>query len=397
MIAVFTLTRQHKILEKELTDAFHKVIEGYTYILGPNVEAFERAFAKYLGVKYSVGVASGTDALTLALLALGVGPEDEVILPANSYPSAFGVAVTGVTLRLVDIDPTTFTLDPSKLEGAITKKTKAIIPVHMYGQSADMEEIMGIARKHKISVVEDCAQAHGAEVSVARLASSVQKKGALRHLEGGRMDSFQVERSWKKVGTIGELGCFSFYPTKNLGALGDGGMIVTNNKKLYQKVKLLRMYGEKKRYQSVLVGRNSRLDELQAALLLVKLKYLDEWIERRRRIAKQYNEQWTMNNGQLPQEAEHARHVYHLFVIRSKMRDALKAYLEKKGIGTAIHYPIPIHLVPSFAYLGYKKGDFPESEKACLEVLSLPMFPELTDSEIKTVTKAIAQFDAIAQ
>lgn len=381
MIPFFTLERQNKILKKELDKTISDVIAQGVFILGAKVSELEKAFAKYLGVKYAVGVASGTDALLLSLLAVGVGRGDEVIVPANAYPTAFAIAAAGTVPRLVDIDPRTYNLDPAEIPKAISKKTRAIIVVHLYGQPADMEAVMEIGRKYKIPVVEDCAQAHGAEIKMAVSSKSLKSLKILK---------------WKKVGTIGDLGCFSFYPTKNLGCFGDGGMIVTNNPEIYEKVKLLRMYGEKGRYNSVLLGRNSRLDELQAAILLVKLKYLDKWNERRREIAKLYFAKANNFHIQLPYEVSCGKHVYHLFVVRTKERDELKVYLEKKGIQTAIHYPKPIHFQPSFKFLDYKKGDFPKVEKACGEILSLPMYPELTNREAETVVANIAQFFATA-
>jgi hypothetical protein len=363
MIPFFSLNRQNKVLEKELEGAIKETLHRGVFILGEKVTQFEKAFAKYLGISYGVGVASGTDALSLALLAIGAGPGDEVVVPANAYPIAFAVTSIGAIPRLVDIDAATYNLDPAKLPSAICAKTKAIIAVHLYGQPADMGKIMEVGRKYKLPIIEDCAQAHGATLS-------------------GR-----------KVGSIGDLGCFSFYPTKNLGGFGDGGMVVTSDKKLADKARLLRMYGERKRYDSILLGRNSRLDELQAAILLVKLRYLDKWNERRREIAEKYLNQLNVGDLKLPAQSA-SKHVYHLFVVRAKSRDELKEYLLKKGIQTAIHYPIPIHLVPSFSFLGYKKGDFPESEKASEEVLSLPMFPELTDREVERIVEEIGKFYA---
>ncbi|MBI4990768.1 DegT/DnrJ/EryC1/StrS family aminotransferase, partial [Candidatus Gottesmanbacteria bacterium] len=406
MIPLFTLERQNKILEKELNNAIKEVVDSGIFILGPKVAEFEEKFAKYLGVKYAVGVACGTDALSLALLAVGVGSGDEVILPANAYPTVFAVTAIGAVPKLVDIDPSSYNIDPAKIPQAITKKTKAIIPVHLYGQPSDMGAILKIGNKYGIPVVEDCAQAHGAEVGIQNDLVIPTKRSAWRNLSRMRESNsnklrdpsteFTLSSSnvlgmtsgqWEKVGGIGDLACFSFYPTKNLGCFGDGGMVVTNNEDIYKKVRLLRMYGEKTRYNSVLLGRNSRLDELQAAILLVKLKYLDKWNERRRYIASLYksqisnlksqnqnsnlksknNLQPTTYNLQPPFKAPYAKHVYHLFVIRKKKRDQLKEKKKKKGIQTAIHYPKPIHLQPSFKFLGYKKGDFPEAEKACEE------------------------------
>lgn len=417
MIPQFTLERQNRILDREIKQAIENVITRGIFILGPKVAEFEEAFARYEGVKYAVGVASGTDALSLALLALGVGRGDEVIVPANAYPTAFAATAIGAVPRLVDIDEKTYAIDPEKIPDAINKKTKAIIPVHLYGQPADMKRILEIGKKYKIPVVEDCAQAHGAEIKKQITDNNEQEKTGdasggppiraqsnreLEHLEG--VTSGRTRFEWRKVGSIGDVGCFSFYPTKNLGCFGDGGMVVTNNKEIYQKVKLLRMYGEKERYNSILLGRNSRLDELQAAILLVKLNHLDKWNDRRREIASLYKKQITDNkkqnsnlqpttyNLQLPIEISYAKHVYHLFVIRTQKRDKLKKYLEKLGIQTAIHYPKPIHLEPSFRYLGHGIGDFPKSERACKEILSLPMFPELKNEEVKEVIEAISHF-----
>lgn len=415
MISVFDIHRQNEEIGRELDEAIKRVIDSGIFILGKEVAVFEEEFAHYIGIKYAVGVASGTDAITLALLSLGIGLGDEVIVPANCYPSVFGVAAAGCEIKLVDIDPSTHTLDTAQLERCISKKTKAILAVHLYGQPADLDRIQKIAKKYKLFVIEDCAQAHGAEIKI-----------------NNPINTNNPITQWKKVGTIGDVGCFSFYPTKNLGCFGDGGMVVTNNEEIEKKVRLLRMYGEESRYHSVIVGRNSRLDEMQAAILRVKLKHLDKWNKRRREKAKKYNENFAevglrffphpsglRSSGQashsrvypersrraqkgspspqnfhftLPYETEYAKHIYHLYVIRAKKRNELKKYLERQGIGTGIHYPVPIHLVPSFAYLGYQKGDFPESEKASNEVLSLPMFPELKEEEVMKVCTAVMDF-----
>ncbi len=387
MIPVFDIKRQNKEIGEKLKKEIEKVVEGGLYILGPKVGEFEKEFARYLDVKYAVGVASGTDALSLALLACGVNPGDEVVLPANSYPSSFAVTAIGAVPKLVDIEKDTFNIQASQIPRVITKKTKAIMPVHLYGQPADMDKVMVIARKYNLKVVEDCAQAHGAMVKVINKELKIKNYG--RDNEENNQNELE---SWKKVGIIGDVGCFSFYPTKNLGGFGDGGMVVTNNPDIYEKLKLLRMYGEKGRYNSVALGRNSRLDELQAAILLVKLKYLEKWIKRRREIAKLYFSFAAKAKVVLPYEASNVRHVYHLFVIRAKKRTELKKYLEKQGIQTAIHYPVPIHLSPSMRFLGYRKGNFPESESVVQEVLSLPMFPELADEEVKKVAQAVIKF-----
>lgn len=421
MIRFFDISRQNKVLEKELNRAIKGVIDRGIFILGSKVEEFEKAFAKYLGVKYAVGVASGTDAISLALLSIGIDRGDEVILPANAYPTAFAVTAIGAVPRLVDVDPVTYNIDPIKIPQAITKKTKAIIPVHLYGQPADMGAILESGEKYKIPIVEDCAQASGAEIisssesaevghgffpHPSSLSSSGQvslkqqsvyperKRRAQKAWPPADSSRLRHSRIFRKVGSIGDVGCFSFYPTKNLGCFGDGGMVVTNNEEIYKRVKQLRMYGEERRYHSVLLGRNSRLDELQAAILLVKLKYLDRWNERRREIADNYKLQITNDKImiQLPNEVNEAKHVYHLFVIRTTKRDELRKYLEENGVQTAIHYPIPIHLVPSMKFLGGKIGDFPESERACQEILSLPMFPELADEEVKQITEIIKNF-----
>ena len=373
MIPVFDTTRQIKKYRRQFIKTIDEVMSKGNFILGSKVAQFEKEFAAYTGVKFAVGVASGTDALMLSMQALGINnPGEEVIMPANSYPTAFAVVSTGARPRLVDIDGS-FNIDPLKIEKAITAKTRAIIAVHLFGQPADLQKIMQTANKYNLPLIEDCAQAHGAVYKNPTLPSGL--RGAS-----------------KKVGSIGKIGCFSFYPTKNLGAFGDGGMIVTNDEELFKKIKLLRMYGEKERYKSVLQGRISRLDEIQAAILSVKLQYLDKWNERRREIAGKYRSHLENSPCRLPPALPFTKHVYHLFVIRTKKRDLLKNYLEKKGIATGIHYPVPIHLVPSFKSLGYKEGDFPESEKAAKEILSLPMFPELKDSEIVKVAQEINSF-----
>jgi len=282
MIRFFDITRQNKLLEKELNKAIWEVINKGNYILGEKVGEFEREFAKYLGGKFAVGVASGTDALSLSLLAIGVTRGDEVILPANAYPTVFAVAAIGAVPRLVDIDPITFNINPDKIPQALTKKTKAIIPVHLYGQPANMRKILEIGKKYQVPIIEDCCQAHGSSIKyyVSGITYKKEKKGKIPNTK------YEIRNTEeKKVGSIGDVGCFSFYPTKNLGCFGDGGMVVTNNEEIYKKVKLLRMYGEERRYNSILLGRNSRLDELQAAILLVKLKYLDKWNEKRRKMA----------------------------------------------------------------------------------------------------------------
>lgn len=361
-VSFLDLKRQYNTIKGEIDQAVAGVLNSGWFILGPKVEEFEKVFASYIGVRHAIGVASGTEALQIALMALEIDQGHEVILPANSYPSVFAITATGAIPKLVDINLDTFNIDPNLIKAAISPKTKAIIPVHLYGQPAAIPEIVEIAKKHNLFVIEDCAQAHGAK------------------FDG------------QKVGAFGDIGCFSFYPTKNLGAYGDGGMITTNSDELAEKIKMLRMYGEKARYQSVVPGINSRLDELQAAILLVKLRRLDSWNRQRREQAALYKELLKNTDLVLPIESDGAFHVFHLFVVRSKQRDALQKFLAKNGVSTAIHYPTPIHLVPSFANLGYQKGDFPVAERASKEILSLPLYPELTWEEIEKVAETIKKF-----
>lgn len=404
-IGFFDLTRQHKKLKKELDRATGRVFARGIYTLGREVGAFEKAFASYIGTRHGVGVASGTDALTLGLKALGVGPREEVILPANAYPTAFGVALSGVKIRLVDCKKTDGTLDPEALKAAITKKTRAVVAVYLYGNVGD---ILSVRRsialsKQKIFLVEDASQAHGARISSAR-------QGI-----GGKKD--EVNTVMQKVGSIGDIGCFSFYPTKNLGAYGDGGMVVTNDAAVAYRLRGLRMYGERARYESDEVSGVSRLDELQAAILRVKLGYLNEWNERRRIIAAYYRRQLigtgdivtmtgdTYQHGTMVidnnirnredsgnQDKTFGKSSCHLFVIRTKHRDKLQTYLTTHGIATAIHYPVPIHLTRALRFLGYKKGDFPVAETLSREVLSLPIYPEITDTELSSVVGCIQAF-----
>lgn len=354
MIPVFDLKRQYKTLRKELNTVFTRTASNGQFILGQNVTLFEREFAEFTGVRYAVGVGSGTDALSLGLKALGVGKNDEVVLPANSYPSAFGVALSGATIRLVDVGADGC-MDPEKITGALTRKTRAVIPVHLYGNPAETDKMKKSLDKN-IFLVEDAAQAHGTP----------------------------------RAGRTGDIGCFSFYPSKNLGALGDAGMVVTNSNAVRERIRLLRMYGEKKRYESTTVSGVSRMDELQAAILRVKLSHLKSWVSRRREIAKIYVDSLT-GTGDI-RFVSSPGSSYHLFVIRTTYRNKLQKYLAKNGVGTAIHYPLPIHLVPSFRTLGYHSGDFPVSEALSREVLSIPIFPELTDGEVGRVIQTIKKF-----
>jgi dTDP-4-amino-4,6-dideoxygalactose transaminase len=368
MVPFLDLTRQYKRIEEEILSAQKRVFEKGRFILGEEVSAFEDEFARYCGVRYGVGVGSGTDALFLALKAAGIGEGDEVITVSHSFiASAIAISMTGAKPVFVDIEPEVYTMDPNGLEHLLKKRkgrnrVKAILPVHLYGQPVEMEALVEIANRYHLLLIEDACQAHGAEYQ------------------------------GKKAGSFGLLGCFSFYPTKNLGAYGDGGMVVMDDKKLYNKVRLLRCYGEKKKYEHVLKGGNSRLDEIQAAILRVKLKHLDLWNDERRSKALAYKRMLGSTEVVCPVEKEQARHVYHLFVIRTKRRNALQAFLKEKGIGTLIHYPIPIHIQKAYGELGYRKGDLPVTEKHAQEVLSLPFFPELTTEEMGKVNKGIKSF-----
>lgn len=366
-IPVFDLKRQYENLKTEIDNAFKSVLENGIFVLGENVERFEEEFAEYLGAGFAVGVGSGTEALHLSLKACDIGYGDEVItVPNTAVPTISAISFAGAKPVFVDITPDTCTMDLRKVEEKITDKTKAILPVHLYGHSTEMEQIMKLAKAHNLRVIEDACQAHGAKYNS------------------------------KNAGTIGDMGCFSFYPTKNLGAYGDGGMVVTNNEELYKKLIMLRNYGEVKKFTSKIEGFNSRLDEIQSAVLRVKLKYLDEWTNKRREIATMYHQLLYNSNVQLPCERQWAKHVYHLFVIRVNKRDALKDYLHKRGVGTQIHYPIPIHLQDAYKKLGHKAGDFPISERNAEEILSLPIYPELTTEEIEAVAGLITEFQNTA-
>lgn len=364
MVPFVDLNRKYQVIKDEILSAIQKVFEKGQFILGEEVSHFEKEFADYCGVKYGVGVASGTDALFLALKAADVEEGDEVITVSHSFvATALAISSAGARPVFVDIDKETYTIDPNLVENILRrrKKVKAIIPVHLYGHPADMDSIKEIANRYDIIIIEDACQAHGAEY-----------KG-------------------KKVGSFGELGCFSFYPTKNLGGYGDGGMIVTNEKKFYEKLLLLRNYGEKKKYHHIIKGENSRLDEIQAAILRIKLKYLDEWNKERIKIASLYKERLKELDIRCPIEKEGVKHVYHLFVIRTKGRDHLQRFLRDNGIFTNIHYPIPIHLQKAFKEFN-KKGDFPVTEKCAMEVLSLPIFNGIKESEIEEVSIHIKNF-----
>ena len=371
MVPFLDLTRQYKRIESEILSATKRVYERGRFILGEEVSAFEREFSHYCGVRYGVGVNSGTDALHLALKTAGVGEGDEVITVANSFiATALAISYTGAKPLFVDIDPKTYTMDPNGLELLLKRqkakrsgrKIKAVLPVHLYGHPAEMDSIMDIAHRYDLTVIEDACQAHGATY------------------RGG------------KVGSFGAMGCFSFYPTKNLGGYGDGGMVVTDFKKYDQTLRLLRCYGEKKKYQHLLKGYNSRLDEIQAALLRVKLKYLDQWNEERRRKAKLYTPMLSPLGVICPSEKKGVRHVYHLYTIKTRKREALQAFLKRRGIETLIHYPIPIPLQKVYRGLGYRGGDLPLTRQWSQKILSLPFFPEMRESEMEEVALQIKNF-----
>jgi len=360
-IPLLDLKAQYKSIKPEIQKAINGVIDNSQFILGENVKKFEQEFAKFIGTKCAIGVGNGTDALYLALRALNISTGDEIILPVNTFiATAEAITLNGAKPVFVDINPETYNIDPQKIEKAISRRTRAIIPVHLFGQPADMSSILKIAKKHKLFVIEDCAQAHGAKYKD------------------------------KIVGSIGDIGCFSFFPGKNLGAYGDAGMITTNNKKLAQKIYILRNHGRLEKYKHKIEGINSRLDEIQAAILRVKLKHLKKWNKARQKNAKIYNKFFKdTNNIIIPQITKNNKSVYYFYVIQIKNRKKIQTKLKNKGISTGIHYPIPLHLQPAYKYLGYKKGDFPNAKKVSKEILSLPIYPELTEKQIKFIVNEI--------
>jgi dTDP-4-amino-4,6-dideoxygalactose transaminase len=362
-IPFLDLKANYSSIKTEIDEAVHRTLESGWYILGREVEAFETEFAAYSGVKHCIGVGNGLEALHLILRGYGIGTGDEVIVPANTYiATALAVSYAGARPVLVDASETTYNIDVTKIEAAITERTKAIMPVHLYGQPADMDPICALAQKYHLKVVEDNAQAHGA----------TYKR--------------------KRTGSLGNAAGVSFYPSKNLGAFGDGGAILTNDDTLAEKVRRIRNYGQRTRYYNDDKGFNSRLDEIQAAILRVKLKYLDRWIERRRRLARKYMELLDGCELVLPQTLPETAPVYHLFVIRHPRRDALQAHLDQNGIGTLIHYPVPLYLQEAYADLKIAKGTFPISDKLSEEVLSLPLYPEMSEEMIRHVASSVKSF-----
>jgi dTDP-4-amino-4,6-dideoxygalactose transaminase len=390
-VPLLDLKAQYASIREEIRGAIDRVADSQHFILGPEVEALEREVAAYSQCEYGIGVSSGTDALLVALMAIDIKPGDEVITtPYTFFATAGAVARLNARPVFVDIDPLTYNLKPEAIEAAITERTRAIIPVHLYGQMSDMTPIMEVARRHDLIVIEDAAQAIGSEY------------------EG------------RRAGTIGDMACFSFFPSKNLGGFGDGGMVTTNSAELAQQVKLLRNHGYAPKYYNKVVGGNFRLDAIQAAVLRIKLKHLDDWTQKRQENAATYRRLFQeaelsiaphlaglesdagdieatsplagMSGVVLPFEAGNVRHIYNQFIIRSGQRDALLAHLKERKIGTEVYYPVPMHVQECFADLGYRAGDFPRSERAARETLALPIYPELTESMMRTVVEAIADF-----
>ncbi|WP_221566984.1 DegT/DnrJ/EryC1/StrS aminotransferase family protein [Alkalihalobacillus sp. TS-13] len=365
-VPMLDLSEQYFNLKQEINAALEEVMSSSRFILGDNVKKLETDIASYSNVKHGVGVANGSDALHISLLGCGVEAGDEVICPAFTFFATAGaIARIGAIPVFVDIDPKTYNIDPEKIEEAVTEKTKAIIPVHLYGQMADMDAIVEIAEKHDLAIVEDAAQAIGSEY-----------KG-------------------KKPGELGTTACYSFFPTKNLGAYGDAGMVVSNNDEIAETMRVIRVHGSKPKYYHHILGYNSRLDELQAAILNVKFPHLDEWSSLRKKHAETYTKLLKENVGEkvvTPFIEEHNNHIFHQYTTRVENRDDLQKFLKENGVSSMIYYPKALHLQPVFSELGYKEGDLPETEKACDEVLSLPMFPELKKEQQEYVVETIAKF-----
>lgn len=361
-IPIIDLVSTYKNLEKEIDDAVKKVFSHSHFVLGKELDSFEAMLSQYIGAKFALGVANGTDALLLSLYALGIEEGDEVITtPFSFIATAEVIALLRAKPVFVDVEEETLNINPDLIEKAISERTKAILPVHLFGLCADMKRIMEIAQKHNLKVIEDAAQAIGARLNDI------------------------------KAGNLGDIAGLSFFPTKNLGAAGDGGAILTDDDKLYKKIKLLRVHGSEKKYFHHFIGFNNRLDVLQAAVLSVKFKYLDEWNERRRKIAARYTSSFK-KYVKTPIEPEGYYSVFHQYTIRTDERDRLKEHLLEKGISAAIHYPVPLHLQPAFEYLGYEKGDFPVTERAGDVVLSIPVYPELTDEMVEYVIENVLGF-----
>jgi UDP-2-acetamido-2-deoxy-ribo-hexuluronate aminotransferase len=359
VVPMVDLKKQFQAIKDELFAALTEIIESGHYILGPRVSDFEKKTAAYHGVKEAVGVASCTDALHLAVDALGIGEGDEVITtPFTFFATVEAILYTGALPVFVDIDSDTFNIDVRQIESHITKKTKAILPVHLFGHPADMKQLMKIAKKHKLKVIEDCAQSFGAEID------------------------------GKKTGSFGDSGCFSFYPSKNLGAYGDGGLIILDNPKVAERIRELRNHGSRGSYKHKRVGFNSRLDEIQAGILLIKFKYIDEYNRKRRKNAMLYTELLS-DRISCPVEKQGVSHVYHQYTIRNKKRNEIQQRLKEQGVSSVVYYPVPLHMQEALKFLGYQRGDFPDAEKAAREVLSLPMYPELEENTIRKIAGII--------
>lgn len=358
------LKAQYHTIKDEVDKKLVEVCENTAFSLGPYVEEFEKKFAEYLGVKHFVATSTGTSALHSALLAFEIGNKDEIIVPVNTFTAtAEAVVMVGAKPVFVDNDPITYNMDISKIENLITHKTRAIIPVHLYGMPVDMEKLVEIAQKHNLIVIEDCAQSHGAKF-----------KGKL-------------------TGTFGHAACFSFYPGKNLGSYGEGGGVATNSTEIAEKIEKIRNHGSKIKYVHESVGYNYHMHGFQGAVLTIKLKYLDGWNKRRLQIAKRYNEMLKdVKDIVVPFIDENCEHVFHLYVVRTNKRDELKKFLNDNGIGTNIHYPYPLHLQEAYKFLGYKKGSFPIAEDYAPKLLSLPMYPEMTDEQVDYVVEKIKEF-----
>jgi len=359
-IPLLDLKAQYRAIQSEIDGAIQQVLESGHFVLGPNVQALEEEVAAYLGVKHAIGVASGTDALIISLESLGIGAGDEVIVPSYTFfATAEAVLQVGARPVFVDIEPNTFCLDVQQITENLTPQTKAVIPVHMYGHPAPMGPLLELARSHGFKVIEDNAQAMGAEFD-------------------GR-----------KTGSLGDAGCLSFFPSKNLGAYGDGGMVVTNDAEIEERARMLRTHGWREKYFPETTGYNSRLDELQAAILRIKLNHLDAWNQRRREVAAQYKKQLSDLGIGVPDEAGSVKHVFHLFVVRLRQRDQVLHYLREKGIGSAVYYPHPLHLTQPCQFLGLKEGDLPVTEQMSRETLAIPLYPEMTDPEVQEVVAAL--------
>ena len=373
-VPFFDLVSQFASLQHEIRLALDEVFKTQQFIMGPQIEALEKTIAQFCGSRYAIGVASGSDALLLSLMACGIGSGDEVLLPPFTFFATAGaVSRLGATPVFVDIDSDTYNIDPGKIETRITSRTRAILPVHLYGQCADMDPILEVSKRHGLFVIEDAAQAIGAEYRP------------------------RPDRPGRQAGTLGDVGCFSFFPTKNLGAFGDAGMVVTDHPERAEEIRCLRVHGSKPKYYHKRIGINSRLDTLQAAVLLVKFRHLEAWTQERRRKAERYRHLFQdllplVPEIRLPEVQYTNRHIYNQFILRVPRRDTLRQFLQKEGVGTEIYYPVALHLQECFAYLNYRRGDFPESEKASEETLALPIFPELTEVQQEYVVNRIRAF-----